>query len=124
MVLLVWQITMGILLIKNLKKAREILNKKLQAYVTLVDFLAEFMGENTEVVLHDMTDWHHSVIAIRNGHISGRKVGDPITETNLRILRSEVHKKVPYMNNDPKKFKKNILLKEQFIILLFCKNNL
>ena len=111
MVLLVWQITMGILLIKNLKKAREILNKKLQAYVTLVDFLAEFMGENTEVVLHDMTDWHHSVIAIRNGHISGRKVGDPITETNLRILRSEVHKKVPYMNNDPKKFKKKESIK-------------
>ena len=118
MVLLVWQITMGILLIKNLKKAREILNKKLQAYVTLVDFLAEFMGENTEVVLHDMTDWHHSVIAIRNGHISGRKVGDPITETNLRILRSEVHKKVPYMNNDPKKYKKKESIKSLSDLLI------
>jgi len=86
-------------------------NKKLQSYVTLVDFLAEFMGENTEVVLHDMTDWHHSVVAIRNGHISGRKVGDPITETNLRILRSEVHKKVPYMNNDPLIFEKKESIK-------------
>lgn len=87
------------------------MNKKLQSYVTLVDFLAEFMGENTEVVLHDMTDWHHSVVAIRNGHISGRKVGDPITETNLRILRSEVHKKVPYMNNDPLIFEKKESIK-------------
>jgi len=86
-------------------------NKKLQSYVTLVDFLAEFMGENTEVVLHDMTDWRHSVVAIRNGHISGRKVGDPITETNLRILRSEVHKKVPYMNNDPLIFEKKESIK-------------
>ncbi|WP_303866996.1 transcriptional regulator [Acetobacterium wieringae] len=87
------------------------MNKKLQTYVSLVDFLADFMGDSTEVVLHDLTDWHHSVIAIRNGHISCRKVGDPITETNLRILRSEVHKKVPYMNNDPKKFKKKESIK-------------
>ncbi|MBI4855512.1 MAG: PAS domain-containing protein [Acetobacterium woodii] len=87
------------------------MNKKLETYVTLVDFIAEFMGENTEVVLHDMTDWHHSVVAIRNGHISGRKVGDPITEINLKIIRSEIHKKVPFMNNDPEKFKKKETIK-------------
>lgn len=87
------------------------MNKKLETYVTLVDFIAEFMGENTEVVLHDMTDWHHSVVAIRNGHISGRKVGDPITEINLKIIRSEIHKKVPFMNNDPGKFKKKETIK-------------
>jgi predicted transcriptional regulator YheO len=86
-------------------------NKKLEPYITLVDFLAEFMGDHTEVVLHDLTDWHHSVIAIRNGHISGRKVGDPITEMTLKILRSEIHKKVPYMNNDPGKLKKKETMK-------------
>ena len=59
------------------------MNKKLQAYVTLVDFLAEFMGENTEVVLHDMTDWHHSVIANRqhvqrvNTHLARRDQINP-----------------------------------------------
>jgi predicted transcriptional regulator YheO len=78
-------------------------NKKLEIYITLVDFLADFMGENTEVVLHDLTDWQHSVMAIRNGHISGRQVGAPITEMSLRILRSEMHKKTPYKYNDHKK---------------------
>lgn len=87
------------------------MNKKLETYVTLVDFLAEFMGENTEVVLHDLTDWHHSVVAIRNGHVSGRKVGDPITEITLRILKSEIHKKVPFMNNDPRKSQKKESIK-------------
>jgi len=56
---------------------RKAMNKKLDAYITLVDFLADFMGENTEVVLHDLTDWRHSIMAIRNGHITGRKVGAP-----------------------------------------------
>lgn len=87
------------------------MNKKLEPYVTLVDFIAEFMGENTEVVLHDLTDWHHSVVAIRNGHISGRKVGAPITEVSLKILRSEMHKKVPFMNNDPKKLNQSETIK-------------
>jgi len=82
------------------------MNKKLEVYVTLVDFLAEFMGENTEVVLHDMTDWHHSVVAIRNGYISGRKVGDPITEVSLRILKSQIHLKKDFIWNDPVKLKK------------------
>jgi len=86
-------------------------NKKLETYVSLVDFIAEFMGENTEVVLHDLTDWQHSVVAIRNGHISGREVGAPITEVSLKILRSEIHKKVPFMNNDPKKFNKSETIK-------------
>lgn len=82
------------------------MNKKLEVYVSLVDFLAEFMGENTEVVLHDMTDWHHSVVAIRNGYISGRKVGDPITEVSLRILKSQIHLKKDFIWNDPVKLKK------------------
>ncbi|MGI6715050.1 MAG: helix-turn-helix transcriptional regulator [Bacilli bacterium] len=30
--------------------------EKLKPYVHLVDFLADFLGENTEVVLHNMTD--------------------------------------------------------------------
>jgi len=76
------------------------MNKILEPYMTLVDFIAEFLGENTEVVLHDLTDWHHSVVAIRNGHISGRKVGAPITEVSLKIIRSQIHKEVPFIYND------------------------
>lgn len=46
------------------------MNKKLEPYISLVDFLADYLGSNTEVVLHDMEDWEKSVVAIRNGHIS------------------------------------------------------
>lgn len=75
------------------------MNKKLEPYVALVNFIAEFLGEDTEVVLHDLTDWHRSVVAIRNGHISGREVGAPITDLSLNILRSEVYKDVPFLAN-------------------------
>ena len=44
-------------------------------------------GKNCEVVLHDFSGPQHSVIAIENGHVTGRKVGDPITDFALASWR-------------------------------------
>ena len=65
----------------------------------MVDFIADCMGGNTEVVLHDLTDWHKSVVAIRNGHLSGREVGSPITDLSLNILKTASFEQLPYMAN-------------------------
>ncbi|MGI6110285.1 MAG: helix-turn-helix transcriptional regulator [Eubacteriaceae bacterium] len=73
--------------------------EKLKPYVHLVDFLADFLGENTEVVLHNMTDWHQSVVAIRNGYISGRRVGAPLTDYALDLMRSGSYKDKDYQAN-------------------------
>lgn len=43
-----------------------------------VQMLGSVLGRNTEVVLHDLTRPEHSVIAIANGHVSGRGVGSPV----------------------------------------------
>ncbi len=75
------------------------MSKELEPYKILVDFLADYLGDDTEVVLHDMTDWHCSVIAIRNGHISGRKVGAPITDLALEMVKHEAYKDKPYRVN-------------------------
>ena len=75
------------------------LNKTLTAYLPLVDFLADCMGENTEVVLHDLTDWHESVVAIRNGHISGRQIGSPVTDLTLNVLKSAAFEQQSHMAN-------------------------
>lgn len=64
--------------------SREILRK----YEVVVDFLADYLGENTEVVLHDVQDVEHSIIKIRNGHINDRKVNDPITDFALKTLKN------------------------------------
>ena len=75
------------------------LNKTLTAYLPLVVFLADCMGENTEVVLHDLTDWHESVVAIRNGHISGRQIGSPVTDLTLNVLKSAAFEQQSHMAN-------------------------
>jgi predicted transcriptional regulator YheO len=65
----------------------------------MVDFLAEVFGNNTEVVLHDVSDTGCSVVAIRNSHISGRKLGAPATNLALKILKDENSKDTNYITN-------------------------
>jgi predicted transcriptional regulator YheO len=63
------------------------MNPILTKYIPFVDFLAEALGHNTEVVLHDVSDFNNSVVAIRNNHISGRQVGSPMTNLGLKVIK-------------------------------------
>lgn len=45
-------------------------------------------GEDTEVLLHDVSDLDHSIVAILNGGISGRSVGGPAMDLVLSILET------------------------------------
>lgn len=53
----------------------------------LIKAIAKALGPNCEVVLHDLYDIEHSIVAIENGHITGRKVGDSSTNLGLEALR-------------------------------------
>ncbi|WP_167064705.1 PAS domain-containing protein [Burkholderia sp. Ax-1719] len=45
---------------------------------TVVSVLKSMLGPNVEVVLHDLTRPESSIVAITNGHVSGRNVGQSI----------------------------------------------
>lgn len=47
----------------------------LNSYQTVIKGIALIMGPNCEVTLHSMEDMEHSVIAIENSFVTGRKVG-------------------------------------------------
>lgn len=66
-----------------------ILNKFLEPFLPMVDFLAEILGNNAEVVLHDLSDMECSVVKLRNGHISGRKIGDPVTNFVMKVVSQD-----------------------------------
>ncbi len=56
-------------------------------FLPLVDLLAEFFGPHCEVVLHDFSLPRGTIVKIRNGHLSGRRVGGPITDFGLQMIR-------------------------------------
>ena len=55
----------------------------------MVKALAAQYGDSSEIVLHDLTrgDHEHTVIAIENGHITGRKIGDGPSRIALEALQ-------------------------------------
>jgi len=63
----------------------------MREYIALVNFLGKFIGKNTEIVLHDTTVADNSVVAIVNGHISGRKLGSSLNGAALSYIRNKVY---------------------------------
>ena len=64
---------------------QEKVRPELKKFIPLVKFKAQVFGKNCEVVLHDFSDPGHSIIAIENEQVTGRKTGDAITDFALSI---------------------------------------
>ena len=66
-----------------------------------IDFLARLargvarqFGSNCEVVVHDMSsdDQEHSIVAIENGHVTGRRLGDGPSHVVWETLKADPKK--------------------------------
>ncbi len=58
----------------------------LNSYFSVLEGLADYLGNGFEFVLHSLESLDHSVVKIINGHHSNRAVGAPITDLALRLL--------------------------------------
>ncbi|MDR3215237.1 MAG: PAS domain-containing protein [Bacilli bacterium] len=95
------------------------MNRILNRYITLVDFLELMLGPNYEIVLHDLTKNNGKIIKIANGHITGRKIGDPLTPYSLSIVKEETYKDKEFEVNYQAKAQSGRLLRS---CTLFIKN--
>lgn len=59
-----------------------------KSLIPIVKTIGLMFGKNCEVVLHDFSGPKNSIIEIENGHVTGRKVGDPITDFALVALKN------------------------------------
>lgn len=52
--------------------------------------IATLFGDNCEVTVHDLAkEYESTIIAIENGHVTGRHIGDAASEAVLRALKEE-----------------------------------
>ena len=68
--------------------------------------LAVHFGKNCEVVIHDLRgqDHAHSIIAIENGHVTGRSVGDGPSHIVLEALQEgsdKLQDRISYLSRTP-----------------------
>lgn len=69
----------------------------MNSYLNIMDFLAQACGKHCEIVLHSIQDEKASIVAIRNGDISSRKVGKELRPVALKM--KEYHESTGYMVN-------------------------
>jgi predicted transcriptional regulator YheO len=91
---------------------------ELDTYSHLIRSLAAHFGNTTEIALHDLkaTDAEHSIVAIENGFISGRKTGDGPSHIVLEAIRknpSKLNDRLAYLT----KTKDGKILKSSTIYL-------
>ena len=56
--------------------------------VNIMKLIAAEFGPQCEIVLHDWSkEYDKTIIAIENGHVSGRKVGDGGSNLGLEVMR-------------------------------------
>ena len=69
----------------------------LDFFKRLIKGIAEEFGPNCEVAIHDLkAGYEHSIIAIENGHVTGRKVGDVASRIAMETIHSNLQHKDHY----------------------------
>jgi len=63
----------------------------IRQYSALVTFLGNVLGPDYEIALHDLGRRQASIVAIANGHISGREVGAPLTNLAMQMINERTY---------------------------------
>jgi predicted transcriptional regulator YheO len=72
---------------KNVHKRNERSSDLKKKWGPVVDCIADLLGPRAEVVLHDVRHPDCSIVLIRNGEVTGRSVGAPLTDVGFFMLR-------------------------------------
>ena len=84
---------------KNLKSSNHHI---FEHYIRVGEIIAEKFSPYLEVIIHDLKDPEHSIIAIFNNHITGRKIGDGTSDIGYKKLANKLPDKiVNYENTSP-----------------------
>lgn len=68
-------------------------------YTILSEFLGKTLGEDFEIVLHDIKDKKQSIVHIVNGHITGRTNDAPLTDLALGFISDQTFRDNDYVIN-------------------------
>ncbi len=61
----------------------------LKSMIPLIEGIATTFGKNCEVVLHEINGSQKSILAIHNGHVTGRSLGSPMLDIGIKALKKD-----------------------------------
>lgn len=99
-------------------------NDILNYYIELVEFIGLTIGPDYEIALYDLRNDDKSIIAIANGHITGRSVGAPLTEAALKAIQQKEYQNIDSKVNFTSFSHKNKVLRSSIQYIKDSKNEL
>lgn len=84
----------------------------------MVTFLGGCFDHETEIALYNLDDLNQSVIAVHNGHISDKKLGDPLSTFIISKLKDKGKDGPPYYLNHLSVSKNNVPLRSHTFLIL------
>lgn len=95
--------------------------EKLLSYVPMANFIAEMNGPRAEALIHDISDYEHSIIYITPRNITGRKAGGQLTDYAIRLVSGKSYEQADFVVNYLGRFApENLVLRSS---TYFIKNN-
>jgi predicted transcriptional regulator YheO len=62
----------------------------LERYFPITEMISRCCGSGCEVLIYSYEDFNKAIIKIINGHVSGRCLGNPITEFGLNVAKAAI----------------------------------
>lgn len=69
-------------------------------YVNMAELMADMFSPLLETVVHDLSNPESSIIAIFNGELTGRDIGDPATDVVKKLLDGELPDMISNYENE------------------------
>ena len=66
-------------------------DSQLHYFTKVAEFIGRVIGPDYEVALHDISDRGGSIVALANGHISGRSIGSPVSDRLRSIIDNRIY---------------------------------
>ena len=70
-------------------------------FIPVVELLGKMLGNDYEIVLHDVSDGYASIVALVNGNLTGRDINAPMTDFGKFLMSNPRSVDVNYIANYP-----------------------
>ena len=72
-------------------------DSQLHYFTKVAEFIGRVIGPDYEVALHDISDRGGSIVALANGHISGRSIGSPVSDRLRAIIDNRIYEEEDFI---------------------------
>ena len=85
--------------------------------IPVVDLLGKMLGEDYEILLHDLSKEEPFIVAIANGHVTGRNIHSKMTDLGYFLMTSLESQNLDFLANYPSEAENGKALRSGVVLI-------